>query len=308
MATEAAAAPTRPGGRRRVAAALVAIATIAAGCGAPNGVADAGDAAPAPVAAPPPTVPTTSATTPTATAPAATAPATTAPATTCPLPATATETLPPTAALGIAAALDDPRLARARYGISIWVEGYGEVANRYADANLVPASNQKLWTVAGLQHLLPPDFTFTTQLAVAGRRVGTVVEGDLVVVAGGDTTLTSTGPHSLASLATAVRLNGITTVTGRLLVDETRHAPTRLAPGWEPQQFAYIGPQSAFVVDWNGARKDEAYLADPARGNGETFLAALATAGVSVAGGVATGATPPGTTPLVTVRSEPLPS
>src|SRR5438477_7401366 len=78
-------------------------------------------------------------------------------------PDVATTTPAPAWAAAIATKLADPRLAGNDFSISIWVDGFGEIVSRAPDRLLMPASNQKLWTAAGIQLSLPPDFTFRTQ-------------------------------------------------------------------------------------------------------------------------------------------------
>jgi D-alanyl-D-alanine carboxypeptidase/D-alanyl-D-alanine-endopeptidase (penicillin-binding protein 4) len=60
---------------------------------------------------------------------------------------------------------------------------------------------------------------------------------------------------------------------------------------------------SAFMVDDNRYRTDPAYLAAPALGNGETFLARLAAAGVRVAGPLTIGEAPSDATHVATLDS-----
>jgi hypothetical protein len=83
----------------------------------------------------------------------------------------------------IATKLADPRFAGAEFGISVWVEGFGEIVTRAPDRLLLPASNQKLWTAAGIHLSLPPDFTFRTQLMTTGTVRDGVLSGDLYVIA-----------------------------------------------------------------------------------------------------------------------------
>jgi D-alanyl-D-alanine carboxypeptidase/D-alanyl-D-alanine-endopeptidase (penicillin-binding protein 4) len=60
------------------------------------------------------------------------------------------------------------------------------------------------------------------------------------------------------------------------------------------------------MVDDNRYRTDPAYLAAPALGNGETFLARLAAAGVRVAGELTIGDAPQGATHVATLESPPI--
>ncbi|MDH4171149.1 MAG: D-alanyl-D-alanine carboxypeptidase, partial [Acidimicrobiia bacterium] len=80
--------------------------------------------------------------------------------------------------------------------ISVWVDGFGEVLAQGADERLLPASNQKIFTAVGVALELHPDARFETSVHQQGN--------DLVLVAGGDPTLSATGTHALAELARQV--------------------------------------------------------------------------------------------------------
>jgi len=197
----------------------------------------------------------------------------------------------------LAAHLLDPRLAGNQVSVSVWVDGLGEVLAHQGDERLLIASNQKLLTAMGVLDAFALDATLRTEV-VAAQGVDLaagLVPGELVLVGGGDPTLTSTGPHSLAALARSVRAAGIREVRGGLVVDESRFDLARFAPGWQDWHIpTYAGPMSALIVDDNRGRVDPAFLADPALGHGEAFRDRLAAAGVTVAGPVTVGVAPVG--------------
>ena len=193
--------------------------------------------------------------------------------------------------------------------MSIWIDGLGEVLALGPDRRLPVASNQKLLTAMGVLDTFELDATLRTTVSAVGTPdpVSGILQGDLVLVAGGDPTLTATGPHSLVALAGAVRAAGVRRVTGGLAVDESRFDTARSAPGWEDWQIPrYVGPQSAFLVDANRGRRDAAYLSDPALGNGEAFRRDLAAAGVAIDGPVSNGVAPPGARPITALASPPI--
>ena len=210
-------------------------------------------------------------------------------------------------AAAIASKLADPRFTGADFGISVWVEGFGEIVSRAPDRLLMPASNQKLWTAAGIHLSLPPDFTFRTELMTTGTLRDGVLSGDLYVIGGGDPTLTTTGSHSLDSLAAEIKARGIDRIAGRVIIDESRYDVTRTPGGWEPWQLDFVGPLSAFMVDWNNVRKELEFMSDPTRANAQRFVERLAKAKVEVTGGVAVATVTADATPLFAVDSWPLP-
>jgi len=203
--------------------------------------------------------------------------------------------------------LADPRLAGTTVGLSVWVEGLGEVAGRNADLPLTPASNQKLFTAMGVLSLIPQTDRLVTEVRATGNQEGRSLTGDLFLVGGGDPTLNAKGPHSLDDLAAAVKARGIDEIRGALVGDETRYDAVRGAPGWLPQHVpVFIGPLSALVVDRNQLRPDADYAANPLPGTLPYFRAALLRAGVRVLGPNAAGPAPAGSAVLASLPSPPV--
>jgi D-alanyl-D-alanine carboxypeptidase/D-alanyl-D-alanine-endopeptidase (penicillin-binding protein 4) len=200
--------------------------------------------------------------------------------------------------------LADPRLAGTTVGLSVEVDGLGEVG-RNADLALTPASNQKLFTAMGVLSLIPQTDRLVTEVRASGTQDGPVLNGDLFLVGGGDPTLHAKGPHSLDDLAAAVKARGIDEVRGSLVGDESRYDTVRGAPGWLPQHVpTYIGPLSALVVDRNQLRPDADYAANPLPATLAYFRAALLRAGVRVIGRD-TGGAAPATSPVLAALPSP---
>jgi D-alanyl-D-alanine carboxypeptidase/D-alanyl-D-alanine-endopeptidase (penicillin-binding protein 4) len=271
--------------RRRSAAALVSLLVVAAAAchdagGGATRRAPADARAKSPTQAPAPTPPSTAPCT-DSTAPAPTA------------------AVPPDLAAAASRFTTDQRVVANRVGLSIWVDGLGEVGAYEPDTPLFPASNQKLLTAMGVLAVLGPDTRFTTEVQLAP-------DGSLIVVAGGDPSLTAGGPHSLDALAAQVQAAGITNVRGALVVDESRQDSTRRAAGWQDWQFpTYAGPLSALMVDRNRARTDPPFLADPGLAHGDALRRSLGAHGVQVAGPTVHGTAPAGSAVLASVTSAP---
>jgi D-alanyl-D-alanine carboxypeptidase/D-alanyl-D-alanine-endopeptidase (penicillin-binding protein 4) len=207
----------------------------------------------------------------------------------------------------VQARLADPRLAGTTVGVSLWVDGLGEVAAHNADLPLTPASNQKLFTAMGVLSLIPETDRLVTEVRATGGIEGRVLTGDLVLVGGGDPTLNAKGPHSLDDLAAAVKAKGIDEVRGALVGDESRYDAIRGAPGWLPQHVpVFIGPLSALVVDRNQLRPDADYAANPLPGTLPYFRAALLRAGVRVLGPNVAATAPPGSAVVAALASPPI--
>jgi D-alanyl-D-alanine carboxypeptidase/D-alanyl-D-alanine-endopeptidase (penicillin-binding protein 4) len=196
--------------------------------------------------------------------------------------------------------LGDPTVMSHRTSASVWVDGWGEVLSHEPDLALAPASNEKIFTAMGALAVLGAEARLSTAL-----RWGAA--GDLVVAGGGDATLTSEGPHSLAALADQLVARGVSTVAGALVVDETRHDGERRARAWQDWQIpAHTGPLSALMVDRNRWRADPAFLADPALANADLLRRALAGRGVAVNGPTVYATAPVVGTMVATLTSAPL--
>lgn len=142
------------------------------------------------------------------------------------------------------------------------IDGEAVYGHRATEA-MVPASTEKLTTARVVLDRLGPDHTFTTKVVATAAPVDGVVDGDLVIVGGGDPVLVTDAYRlvrriggdraatSLDALADEVKAAGITRVTGRVLGDETRYDDLRVGPTW-PDRYArqnQAGPLSALDVD-----------------------------------------------------------
>jgi serine-type D-Ala-D-Ala carboxypeptidase/endopeptidase (penicillin-binding protein 4) len=141
----------------------------------------------------------------------------------------------------------------------------------------LPASTQKIYVAATALSVFGPDHRFETVVRATTNSSGTV--NDLTVVAGGDPSFSS---GDLRDLAKQVRAAGITTVTGRVMVDDSLFDRSVTAPGWKPEfSPGEVGLLNAFLIDGNH-RNDAATKADAGLGNLARFKAELVKAGVTI--------------------------
>ena len=188
-------------------------------------------------------------------------------------------------------------------GISalITIDGMGTIAEREADLGRVPASTQKIYTGATSLLQLGPEATFLTEVRSSATPSNGLLLGDLVIRASGDPSLSASG---LNDLAAQVAKTGLKTVSGGLVVDETRYDSLRINPGWKTKFTpGEVGVLSAFSVDGNHRGSSSI---DPALTNLVTFRAALKARGVAVAGGDRTGSLGNGGPVLASRTSAPL--
>jgi D-alanyl-D-alanine carboxypeptidase/D-alanyl-D-alanine-endopeptidase (penicillin-binding protein 4) len=200
-----------------------------------------------------------------------------------------TSTTPPEVTAALAGPVADRRFAGDTLSVSVWIDGWGEVMAVDPDRALVPASNQKLLVISAAVTVLDPSAHPRTSVVASGPTLDGVVQGDLVLVGGGDPDLTTTGPDSLDALAQLVHDHGITSVTGRALIDESRYDDQRTVASWPAgtNDEAGAGGLGALMVDRN--RGPGGVIA---MRNATLFRDALRAHGVGVAG-------PPGAGPAV---------
>lgn len=173
-----------------------------------------------------------------------------------------------------ATALDHSGFEGLEVSASFWVEGIGEVVAQNPDLELFPASNQKIYTALGGLSLVDPGNRFVTSVELVGAT--------LVLRAGGDPTLRSSGSHSLTELANQVS-QAVSSEVDRLVVDAGYFEPNTSVSGRQDWQLpAYTGPLSALIIDDNRWREDDDFLQNPAFENGKLFAEKLRHAGLTV--------------------------
>ena len=120
-----------------------------------------------------------------------------------------------------------------------------------ADVPRHPASTIKLLTTLAALEELGPAFAWETGVHVTGPVRGGRLEGDLVLVGGGDPFLVV---EQVWRLLAAVRARGLREVAGRLVIDNTRFAVAGEPP---PGEFddrpyrAYNAPPDALLFNFN---------------------------------------------------------
>jgi D-alanyl-D-alanine carboxypeptidase/D-alanyl-D-alanine-endopeptidase (penicillin-binding protein 4) len=170
-----------------------------------------------------------------------------------------------------------------------------------------PASTAKLLTAAAALTTLPPSDTLKTTV-VAGA-----TPGEIVLVGGGDPTLSRTAPSqtypgapTVADLATQVKAAmPAGTPVSRIVVDGSLYSGPLTASGWGSADApsSYAAPVTATAVD--GARVSPGSTArsgQPGIDAGSALADALGARGAAVVLGEA----PPGAKTLATVHSAPI--
>ena len=110
----------------------------------------------------------------------------------------------------------NPALAGASIGLCL-INSKGEVVKDVsATTSLIPASSLKTLTTATALEILGPDFHFTTELKSSAPVQDGIIQGDLLIVGGGDPMLKM---EDLKTWAADLKQRGLTRVTGGIRID-----------------------------------------------------------------------------------------
>ncbi len=247
-------------------------------------------------------------------------PSTTSPSTTTPSTGTTVAPVPEFSELLDAVVAASP----ADSCLTVRVDGEPDYRHR-SDETMVPASTEKLLTATVALDVLGADHRFRTTV-VGANPVDGVVDGDIVLVGGGDPVLRTDAyrlvrgigedrPNTrLEDLADQLAAAGVKGVTGRVLGDESRYDSLRTVPTW-PSRYVtqeQAGPLSALGVDSGyvlipgpepDSPLDRAPSADPALDAAVSFTRILQSRGIVVLGAPGAGAAPGGAGELAALES-----
>jgi serine-type D-Ala-D-Ala carboxypeptidase/endopeptidase (penicillin-binding protein 4) len=222
-------------------------------------------------------------------------------------------------AVALRSVLADPALG-GRIGLAVVAPRggdliYGAEPNRAA----TPASTAKLLTAAAALTVLGPNARLSTTVV---DRTGL---GRLVLVGGGDPTMTASPPRPgtyprpaeladlVAGAARALRSTGVVSVT--VEVDDSLFPPPAANPAWPSDSVGtVIAPVSALAIDEArqhptsppGTSEGDLRWPDPALAAGRQFATRLAATGITVTGAVRRTSTAPAVTTLATAQSAPV--
>ncbi|MEC8944052.1 MAG: D-alanyl-D-alanine carboxypeptidase, partial [Acidobacteriota bacterium] len=133
----------------------------------------------------------------------------------------------------IATIITHPTLEEATLGILAVDLDSGEVLIDYiADEPLIPASVNKLFTVAAALWRLGPTFVWQTPLAYTGNRLGTddeTIAGNLWALGRGAPDIVE---EQLWVAARAIHARGVTLINGDLVVDDRYFDNERFGQSW----------------------------------------------------------------------------
>jgi D-alanyl-D-alanine carboxypeptidase/D-alanyl-D-alanine-endopeptidase (penicillin-binding protein 4) len=216
--------------------------------------------------------------------------------------------MPAAAAPTIAAALDsifnDTAFASAHWGVLVRSLETGETLYaRNPGRMFVPASNMKIVTAAGALEALGPDYRYHTRVAASGPVRDGVLHGDLVVIGGGDPTISERFHGDVRTVfrawADSLRAHGVRRITGAVVGNDDVFDDRALGRGW-----AWDDVEDSYSAEVGGLQLNEGFVTvrvAPAPGQRAAAVTTLPVSDewVPVAGNVWMAAA--GTAPQVTV-------
>ncbi len=150
--------------------------------------------------------------------------------------------------------LTAPVLTRARVGVAVIDCSSGEmVYARDPDLLLNPASNLKVLTSAVALSVLGPAFRFRTSVLYDGTLNEGVLSGNLYLRGEGDPELVY---ETVWKMVKDLQAQGLTTIMGDLVADDTFFDEQRLIPDWneddlDDETHAYNAPLGALSFNFN---------------------------------------------------------
>ncbi len=192
------------------------------------------------------------------------------------------------------------------------------ILNYKGDVPRRPASTMKVITASAALVAFGPDFRFTTGLYAPSTPIpgGARLSSTLYLKGGGDPMLATPGYISkylagrgtnITGLARALRAGGFTSITGKIVVDESRFDSQRRVASWPARYVIECRPLSAVNVNQGYLRDTRTlYAVRPPLAAGAKLRAAFKRVGITHTGKVVTGRTPAGAALVGSVTSPPL--
>ncbi|MDE5585400.1 MAG: D-alanyl-D-alanine carboxypeptidase/D-alanyl-D-alanine-endopeptidase [Muribaculaceae bacterium] len=170
----------------------------------------------------------------------------------------------------------------------------GEVlASHNTRQPLLPASIMKTVTIAGLLNEKGPDERFHTMVYADGPIEGNTIDGDLLIVGGGDPTLGADCAPESADIAeeliAALRHKGIEKINGDIRLDISLYEGPACPPSWATADLHEAYGTGSHALNFRRNASGSRAVRNPE----SVFLSYLASrlsgAGIAVKGGVKTG-------------------
>ncbi|HEX6369652.1 MAG TPA: D-alanyl-D-alanine carboxypeptidase/D-alanyl-D-alanine-endopeptidase [Longimicrobium sp.] len=177
-----------------------------------------------------------------------------------PAPTPAAAPAPPAIAAALDSIFNDTAFASAHWGVLVRSLESGETLYaRNAGRMFVPASNMKIVTAAGALEALGPEYRYATRVAAAGPVRDGVLHGDLVVIGGGDPTISDRFHGEVRTVfrawADSLRAHGVRRITGAVIGNDDVFDDVALGRGW-----AWDDVEDSYSAEVGGLQLNEGFV------------------------------------------------
>lgn len=154
------------------------------------------------------------------------------------------------------------------------------------DLPLIPASINKVVTIASLLEKTGVKYRYETKIYAGGKISDGVLDGDLIVVGGGDPALGATvepkGTDIMAECVKALKDKGICIISGDIRVDESVFPGPAVPPSWQSGDLKHAYGTGCHGLNYRRNASGSASVADPAALFASHLRGALQRAGIEV--------------------------
>ncbi|MDE7160249.1 MAG: D-alanyl-D-alanine carboxypeptidase [Muribaculaceae bacterium] len=163
-----------------------------------------------------------------------------------------------------------------------------EITSLNPDLPLVPASIMKTVTIASLLSQTGPDWKYRTHVKHDGRIKDGILEGNLIVEASGDPSISSScepvGSDFASEVVTALREKGVRHIVGRVIIDETRFPGPSCPSTWASGDLPHSYGTGSHGLNYRNNASGKKAVTDPSGWFRRDLGARLADAGIDVEG------------------------
>ncbi|MBK8497023.1 MAG: D-alanyl-D-alanine carboxypeptidase/D-alanyl-D-alanine-endopeptidase [Chitinophagaceae bacterium] len=157
----------------------------------------------------------------------------------------------------------DPQMKHAMLSLYIVDSKTGKlVFDKNAQVGLAPASSLKVVTSAAAMELLGKDYRYQTEFGYDGNIEGNILKGNLFVKVSGDPTLgswrwdSSKAENMLDKLSAILIANNITSITGDLVIDDSKWETQATPRGWTWEDIGNYYGAGARGLNWHENQYD----------------------------------------------------
>lgn len=162
------------------------------------------------------------------------------------------------------------------------------LASHNAGKPLLPASIMKTVTIAGLLREAGPEERFHTRVYAGGPIEGAALQGDLIVVGGGDPTLGADclppSPDIAGEIVSVLVSLGVKKIAGGIVVDESLYVGPACPPSWAAADLREAYGTGSHALNFRRNAAGGRAVGNPERAFISFLASSLAEAGIKVEG------------------------